>query len=409
MTLTWTPEHDAFLAEGVASDTPWVELAESFTIVFGVRMTSEQARGHWKLLRAAGRVNVDKTTADEFAKTATERAEESATVRNLRRDIATLTAERVELNRLVSFYDAARTEPIAPKPWTIKPKGSGHHGIVMAQMADWHLDEVVRPEEVFFLNAYNRDIAKMRMQRWVDKVVTLPRDYMNGIKIDGLVIPSTGDLFTGDIHAELKESNEDQLLASLLYWMDPMISALETLDREYDGEVEVDAVPGNHGRTTIKPVFKGRAHSNVEWLFWSVIRDRLADRGSRVRVNVSDSIDMNVPIYGRNHLVTHGDGFHGGTGISGAYAPLSLGSHRKGVRQAAAEMPMATMVMGHFHQTINIPGVIMGGSMKGYDEYAFGLNLRPEEARQAMWVTTPEKLQVLWMPVDLQVRKAEGW
>ena len=329
--------------------------------------------------------------------------------RELRRDLEARDTEVKELKALLGFYDSARTEAIRVKPWTVKPSQGGHVGIVVAQMADWHLDEVVKPEEVFFLNAYNRAIAKIRMQRWVEKVVTLPRDYVSGIHIEGLKVLATGDLFTGDIHAELKESNEDKLLSSMLYWMDPIISALEALEREYAGEVEVDCVVGNHGRTTIKPVFKGRAHSNVEWLFWSVVRDRLADRGSKVVVNVSDSMDLNVPIYGRNHLITHGDQFHGGTGISGAYAPLSLGQHRKGVRQQAADMDMSLMVMGHFHQFLDLPGVIMGGSMKGYDEYAFGLNLRPEEARQALWITTPERLKVMTMPVELQRRDVEGW
>lgn len=329
--------------------------------------------------------------------------------RELRQVIDSQAAEVKELQGLLNFYDKARREPIEAKPWTIAPTSGGHVGIVVAQIADWHLDEVVKPEEVFFLNAYNRDIADLRIKRWVDKVATLPRDYVSGIKIEGLKLLATGDLFTGDIHAELKESNEDRLLSSLLHWMDPIISALETLEGEYGGEVEVDCVVGNHGRTTIKPVFKGRAHSNVEWLFWSVIRDRLSDRGSRIRINVSDAMDLNVSIYGRNHLITHGDQYHGGTGISGAMAPLMLGTHRKGIRQAAAEMPMDLQVLGHFHQTLDLPGVVMGGSLKGYDEYAFGLNLRPEEAAQMLWITTPERLKVMTMPVFLQNRVAEGW
>lgn len=403
--MRWTdyPELDAYLRAGVEQGVAASDLATAMTEHFGQTFTTDQVRK--RIRRLHGVPVAEQPPATPYA----QKAEENATIRNLRREVTELTAERAELERLASFYHSARTEPLVSKPWTVKPSKGGHVGIIVAQLADWHLDEVVKPEEVFNLNAYNRDIAKIRMQRWVEKVVTLPRDYMAGIQIEGLVIPATGDLFTGDIHAELKESNEDKLLSSLLYWMDPMISALETLEREYDGEVEVDAVVGNHGRTTIKPVFKGRARSNVEWFFWSVVRDRLADRGSRIQVNVSDAMDLNVNLYGRNVLVTHGDQFHGGTGIAGAYSPLALGSHRKGVRQAAADMPMDLMVMGHFHQYLDLPGVMMGGSMKGYDEYAFGLNLRPEEAKQALWVTTPERLKVLSMPVELQRREAEGW
>lgn len=328
--------------------------------------------------------------------------------RSLRQQVEDLTAEAKEMRSLVEFYGSARAEPIRIPTWQVRPRKGGHAGIVVAQATDWHLDEVVKPEEIFHLNAYNRDIAHLRMKTWVEKVITLPRDYVSGVRKEGLIVPATGDLFTGDIHAELKESNDAKLLASVLYWMEPVIAALETLEREYPA-VAVHAVVGNHGRLSHRPVFKGRVHDNVEWLFWSVIRDRLTDRGSKVTVNVSPSMDLNVPIYGRNHLLTHGDQFKGGSGISGAFAPLSLGSHRKSKRQAKAQMPMETMVIGHLHQLINIPGVIMGGCLKGVDEYAFGLNFEPAEAAQAMWITTPERAQTMWMPIYLQDRKAEGW
>lgn len=334
-----------------------------------------------------------------------------ARTRSLTQQVSEQEAELSELRALVQFYGSAREEPIRVPTWQAKPKRPGRHaGLVVAQVTDWHLDEVVRPEEVLGLNAYNRAIAHQRVRRWAEKVITVPRDYMAGIDFEGLVIPATGDLFTGDIHAELKESNEAKLLASVLYWMEPVIAALETLEREYPS-VAVHAVVGNHGRLSQRPVFKGRVHDNVEWLFWSVVRDRLADRGSKVVVNVSAGMDLNVPIYGRNHLLTHGDQFKGGSGISGAYAPLSLGSHRKDKRQRVAGMPMDTMVIGHLHQLINIPGVIMGGTLKGMDEFAFGINAAPDPngAGQAMWVTTPERLQVNWMPVYVTDRKAEGW
>lgn len=333
----------------------------------------------------------------------------AALARRLRERIRDQAHELDELREFVGFYSTAREVAIDPPTWMLGAQSARpHHGIIVAQLTDLHFDEVVKPEEVMFLNAYNRHIAEVRFQRWAEKVIELPRRYFAGVALDGLFIPATGDIFSGDIHAELKESNEDHLLASLVHWMERMIAALELLEREY-GDVTVGAVVGNHGRTTIKPVFKGRAHSNVEWLFWSVVRSRLADRGSKVRVIVSDSMDLNVPVYGRNHLLTHGDQYHGGTGISGAFAPLMLGTHRKGQRQAVAGFPMDLQVLGHFHQYLDLPGVIMGGSMKGYDEYAFGLNLRPEPARQALWLTTPERGKIMAMPVELQDRTAEGW
>lgn len=330
--------------------------------------------------------------------------------RELRLEVEAQSKELEELRRLVGFYDSARTEPVKVPEWRVAPtSGQAHVGTIMAQMTDWHLGEVVKPDEVLYLNAFGPEIADIRMKTWFEKVVSLPRDYVNGVHIEGLVVPATGDLFTGEIHNELTVNNYERVLQTVLNAQEPILAGFEMLEREYGGNVEVDAVVGNHGRMAHKSVFKGRVYDNFEWLFWSVIRDRLKDRGSKVVVNVSTSMDMNIVVYERNYLLTHGDQFQGGTGISGAFAPLSLGSHRKGKRQSAAGMPMETMVIGHLHQLINIPGVIMGGTLKGMDEFAFGINVPPADAAQAMWVTTPERAQTIWMPVYVQSRKREGW
>ena len=329
--------------------------------------------------------------------------------RTLRSQVEALSAEASELRKMLGFYDGISGAVLHPPKWTVKPSASASHAaIVMAQLTDTHFDEVVKPDEILNLNAYNRTIAESRFRRWAEKVVVLPRSYTRGVKIEGVTVLATGDILSGDIHAELKESNADHLYASCIHWVEHLISALELIEAEY-GQVHVAAVVGNHGRSTIKPVFKGRAHSNIEWLLWSVVRARMADRGSNVTFAVSDSMDLNVEVYGRNHLITHGDQFHGGSGISGAYSPLSLGQHRKSVRQLAAGMPMDIMVMGHFHQILDLPGLIVGGSMKGYDEYAFGNNLRPQEAAQMMWLTTPERGKIVTIPVMLQDRLIEGW
>lgn len=354
--------------------------------------------------QAAAAAAVEAQTEERIA------LEVASATRTLKARITDLTNEAQELRKMSRFYSRVAEAPIAPPKWRLAPQGNAAHaGIVMAQLTDCHFDEVILPEEVMDLNAYNREIAVMRLRLWTEKVIANPRKYWRGVNIEGLVIPVTGDILSGDIHEELRNSNEDHLFASCLFWQEQLIASLELLEREYKGAVEVHVVVGNHGRMTQKPVYKGRAQSNIEWLMWSNIRDRLHDRGSAVTVNVSNSMDLNVSVYGRNHLLSHYDQFHGGTGISAALAPLMLGQHRKGVRQEAAHLPMGLMVGGHFHQLLDLPGLIVGGCMKGYDEFAFGHNYRPEEAAQMLWLTTPERLKTVTMPVFLQDREAEGW
>lgn len=50
-----------------------------------------------------------------------------------------------------------------------------------------------------------------------------------------------------------------------------------------------------------------------------------------------------------------------------------------------------TLIIGHWHQYITLPGLICNNSLKGFDEYAL-LALRAQYSRpsQALWFTHPE-------------------
>lgn len=335
-------------------------------------------------------------------------AEVSRRTRSLTAEVARLTRSEADAYKTLDAMTQLEGVVRRPPKWTIgKQKPGEHRGIVCAQLTDTHFDERVRPEEVGNMNAYSRAIAVQRLKRWTEKVITLPRLYVSGVQLQGLFVPATGDLLSGNIHPELKESNEDHLFSSADYWIDQLISSFELLIREYP-QVHVAAVVGNHGRSTLKPVFKGRARTNIEWLIWRTLARHFAG-DEAISFQVSDSMDLSVPILGTQYLLTHGDQFRGGTGISGAMAPLMLGLHRKTTREASTSTPMDIMVMGHWHQYLTLPGLIVGGSMKGYDEYAYGLNLRPEPPRQAAWITTPERGPTFHFPIDVANRKEEGW
>ncbi len=323
--------------------------------------------------------------------------------------IRALEDDNRDLRKVLGLADKLSRTPAAPA-WTLKPrsKGGRHVGIVCAQLTDTHFDEVVEPIQVDEINAYDRRIAELRLHRWVEKVIVQARDYIAGVEIEGLFVPATGDILSGDIHEELKQTNEGTLYESADHWIGQLTAALRTLAEEF-GKLHVACVVGNHGRNSRKPVFKDRAQSNIEWLLWRQVAARFAG-DPRVTFQVSDAMDLTVRIYETNYTLTHGDQFRGGSGISAELAPLLLGVHRKTVRQMATARPMHVMVLGHFHQYMPpFRGMIMGGSLKGYDEFAYGLNLRPEPAMQALWVSTPEHGPTISLPIIVQNRKAEGW
>ena len=67
------------------------------------------------------------------------------------------------------------------------------------------------------------------------------------------------------------------------------------------------------------------------------------------------------------------------------------------------------MLLGHFHQYMTLPGIIVNGSLKGYDEYAMISNFGFEVPQQAFWLTTPERGPAFHVAIQPMTRKAEGW
>lgn len=322
-----------------------------------------------------------------------------------------------ENNRLVEEMDRLRAQLVVietiesehkkPPAWLAPKKKTGHRGTVTLLLSDLHLDEVVNPSEMQGVNAYNRAIAELRLKATFEKAVSTARDHLAGIAYDGCVLLLGGDLISGWIHEELTETNEATVPATVVYWLDPLAAGIGMLADEF-GKVHVAGVVGNHGRVTKKPRAKLRAQDNIDWLIYRMLeRDFRGD--GRITWQIPDSSDCMVPIYDTRFLLTHGDQFRGGSGIAGALSPLMLGHHRKIKRQMAVDQPFDLMVCGHWHQYWHGKGLIVNGSLKGLDEYAFQGNFEFEPPQQAMWVTTPERGVTFSWPIQPQNRAKEKW
>jgi len=274
-------------------------------------------------------------------------------------------------------------------------------------LSDLHLDEVVIPDEVDFLNAYNREIAKLRLERWASNVIKLARHHFNGVKYDGVVILLGGDIFSGDIHDELSETNSDTMLGSLHFWSEHLAAAIDIMLTEFQHGV-VASVVGNHGRTSRKPRAKLRAKTNFDWLLAKTLERHFA-KDKRVTFRVPESADVLVEIYGQGHLMTHGDQAYVGSGIGGIWPPVMRLRARKAQRYLAVGANFQTLWMGHWHQYISTPSLVVNGSLKGVDEFSFIQNFGYEVPQQALAIVAPDKGIVVHAPVFCQDRKREGW
>lgn len=323
------------------------------------------------------------------------------------REVVRLMSEVEKLQQALSIVGSLDDSSLQPPRWLSPAKPKQNSATLCVMLSDTHFDEVVNPDEMDGLNAYNRAIAVMRLERWSQNVIKLARHYLAGVKYDGIVVLLGGDIFSGDIHEELAESNEDTMIGSLLYWSEQLAAALDLLGNEF-GKVHVASVPGNHGRTTRKPRMKFRAKTNFDWLI-SKMLERHFKSDSRFTFDVPESTDVLVKIYEHGMLMTHGDQVTGGGGIGGVYPPIMRLRARKQQRHLQVGSSFDTLFMGHWHQYISTPSLIINGSLKGYDEYAMISNFAFEQPQQAFAVVTPERGITIQAPIFVMDRKREKW
>lgn len=309
--------------------------------------------------------------------------------------------------RALSVVAAVESAEIAEVEWLRPAKPRPSAATLMLMLSDTHFDEVVIPSEVDGLNAYSREIARLRLHRWGTNAVKMARHYLAGVRYDGCVLLLGGDIFSGDIHEELAETNEDTMIGSLLYWAEELAGAIEMLRGEFR-RVHVASVVGNHGRTTRKPRAKLRAKTNFDYLLAKIVERHFRDVDA-VTFTIPDSTDVLVPVYGFGHLMTHGDQATGGSGIGGIWPPIMRLRARKAQRFLATDQQFSTLWCGHWHQYTPTPTLIVNGSMKGLDEYAFVNNFGFEPPQQALAVVAPTHGITVQAPVFCADRKREGW
>ena len=305
----------------------------------------------------------------------------TAQLRTIQRD--NLTAENVRR----TIFGLAEVSP-NPPTW-LAPKAAKTRGapdVPCLMLSDLHWGETVDPAQLNGINEYSLAIANQRLRAVTEKAIYLYQNHVTDHDAPGIVVLLGGDMISGDIHDELRDTNEQPVMPVFLDLLEAMLWTLRRLADAF-GRVFVPCVAGNHGRNTVKPRFKQRAFSNFDWLLYNSLEKHFAE-DDRVRFLIPDGADAYFAVNGHRFLLTHGDnlGVQGGDGIIGALGPILRGSFKTRNSQSAIGQNFDTIVMGHWHQYLPLPRVIVNGSLKGFDEYAkLKLRATPEAPIQAMW------------------------
>lgn len=330
-----------------------------------------------------------------------------ATVKRLEAELrrANSVSSEIETVKGVIGEYSRRVSELNPPSFIINPVNKpSAPGVPTLMLSDWHGGERVFPSQINGVNGYNVDIMRDRAQMLVESTVHLLKIISPKLEYPGIVLPLGGDMISGNIHEELTATNELNSMPAVIE-MYTLLAGIIEVFADTIGNVFLPCVTGNHGRDTRKMWGKDRHHTSFDWLLYQFLARKFAD-DKRITFFIPDGPDAFYRIYDHAYLLTHGDQFRGGDGMIGCLGPILRGDHKKRSRNAQVDMDYDTMIMGHWHQYIHHNRVIVNGSLKGYDEYAYANNFGFEVPQQALWITHPKYGQTFRMPVYVERHSA---
>jgi hypothetical protein len=82
------------------------------------------------------------------------------------------------------------------------------------------------------------------------------------------------------------------------------------------------------------------------------------------------------------------------------------GAIKVGRSEAQIGRDFDTIMMGHWHQWLSLPGIVVNGTLKGYDEYArLGLRAPYQRPTQALWFVHPKHGVTAQWPIYLEAKQ----
>jgi hypothetical protein len=312
-------------------------------------------------------------------------------IARLKNEIKNQHKANIEAENINNILGTLVNAVIEPPTWLINtPKKNKSKEVLMTSWADWHVGETVYKNELNGINEYNLDIVEARVKRLVARTIDLAQNYGPG-QYPGAVINLLGDMVSGGLHEEHRKTDEAPPLECALKTVELLVWGLRQMADVF-GHLYVPCVCGNHGRMTVKPEFKQYVKKNWDYLIYKMLeREFVNDK--RVIIDVRESNEVYYNVYGTSYMVAHGDmlGVKGGDGIIGSIGPISRGEVKTRGRMASSNMPYDMLLIGHWHQPLWLPRVIVANTLKGYCEYSKNqLGAIPTQPSQPLWFHHPK-------------------
>ncbi len=286
--------------------------------------------------------------------------------------------EEKVLRRLESALRSSAPE-YTPPPVAIDDGESSGEFVLL--LSDLHAGEVVDPDKVLGMNAYNWEIMLARLARTRDRLLSHLQHAPWTVR--KLHIFMLGDNLSGAHHEDLAWTNEMTDAEALVQLAEDMAAWVSDVAQHFP-HVSIAGVPGNHPRRNKKPSPK-LAANNDDWALYHIMR--LLHRDSPTIDFSIKRGDFNTAMVCDRwrFLLMHGDGIRSSMpGVPWGGVVRRVTTLQQQFQ--AGGMPIDYVTLGHFHTRNALEGVgvetYTNASLKGLDEHSlkqFGSGRPPSQ------------------------------
>lgn len=255
--------------------------------------------------------------------------------------------------------------------------------------SDWHVGETVNNAMVNERNQYNPKVARNRVSKLAEGVEWLINMHRGGehedkFMIRDVVVALLGDMITGWLHQDQRTTNSLMPTPEVLETFDLIAGLLDhILENVQPERLIVTGNYGNHGRMTMKTLHNAQAETSFEWLIYQFLARRYQD-DPRVSFNLCAGKLLYLPVYDFMVRMSHGDDIGYGGGIGGVTIPIN-----KAIRAWNTMKHADIDVMGHWHQYVCLPNLVINSSLIGYSPYSIKIKAPYEPPTQAFFLVEP--------------------
>lgn len=292
-----------------------------------------------------------------------------------RTERAHLVKRVVELEAEIEFLHAGPEQAPVIRTPNSRPKSGKRIATPCFLISDTHFGETVTEAESLGSNVYDLEIAAGRLRKCFDNMLWLRADMARTTTCDDTLLVLNGDIVSGDIHAELLETNDGGLRDQCDAAFDAFAPGIVEMAEATPGTLHVVCIGGNHGRMTHKQQIKnGTQHSAEHLGVYDPLR-RVLRTGKRGNISwhIPKAERYLFDAHERRIGIQHGTMIRSQGGIGGTLVPMT----RWVTRVKDADL----YLFGHFHEADAYGRIIKNGSLIGESAYTkwLGVEERPPE------------------------------